>query len=125
MSKNVLTGQALEDAHDHFFLAYVSLERRSRWGDVTKPIYLILSLAHPDVTKELRVTTEEMIELIIKSLDRSIARYTNCNMPRVADNFSRRKIEFERRIALFQLSHPIDVEGLRTILFDLLSIRLD
>ena len=125
MSTNVLTGRALKEAHERFFLAYMTLERQACKGDVTRTIYLALvSAENLDIIHELRVTAEEMVELVIKSLERSIARYTNRGMPKIADIFSRRKIEFERRIKLSQLSRPVGAEDLKSILYDLLSIRI-
>jgi len=108
-----------------FHFNYISLKDSARFGDVSKEMYLMLKEAeNANIIDALRVTADELIDILIKGLVRAEKKYLHRNNPVVADHFARRRIELKRRIILFNRSRPVDIRSLKQIILDTSSLNL-
>lgn len=104
-----------------FRFHFLTLKDEARFGDISRRLYVLLCEAEKTgIIADLWIKPEELIDSVLKGLRRSERCYLRQNRPVLADIFSRRRIEFERRIELFDRSRPVDTIALKLILGDIL-----
>jgi hypothetical protein len=105
-----------------FYLCYIQLKDAARFGDISRQVFEAISYAEQmDIIDDLRVTPNELIEIILKGFRRSWTRHIHSGRAVDADKTALRLIEFERRIELFEISRRIDVLALKQILYDTIN----